>query len=214
MFSHPPRSRCLCFTWDYSLSLLWFYRTREYFTEWGDSRFECWAEEESKLSCNGRGQYGNERPGRPPQHGYTHTTYNAKPPSHSKHTRNEQNTSKSHPGLKGHIRTTDTTCTGNCHTTDDNTETHQVKQWTAVLNKQWATQWCWSWDIMGDTVQISPHTVWLHTYEGAHTFIYRNQIPYTQTSRYSPPVASTGSHPSWPVQTPADVCDKSSVWTM
>lgn len=138
MFPHPPRPRCPRFSWDYSLSLLWLYRAGEYFTEWGDSRFECWAEEESKLSRDGRGQYGYERPGRPPQHGHTHTTYDAKPtcPSHSKHTRSEQSTSKAHPGLKGLERTTDATRTGKCHTTDDNTETHQVEQWTAVSDKQ------------------------------------------------------------------------------
>ncbi|TKS81746.1 Trafficking kinesin-binding protein 1 106 kDa O-GlcNAc transferase-interacting protein [Collichthys lucidus] len=107
-------------------------------TEWGAPRFKCRAEEESKLSCHGWSQYGHERPGRPPEHRDTHTTYNANPTysTCSAHTGNGKVKVKSHTGHQDHTHTTDTTCTGNRHTTDHNTETHQAKHRTAGFNKQ------------------------------------------------------------------------------
>lgn len=138
MFPRPPPSSCFSFVWEYSVSPLWLSWTGEQCTGWGASRFECGAEEESKLSCHGRGQYGYERPRRAPQHRDTHTTYDANPtyPTHSAHTGNGQNANKSHTGHKGPTHTTDTTCTGNSHTTNNNTETHQAQRRTVGINKQ------------------------------------------------------------------------------
>lgn len=160
MFPHPPPSCCFCFFWKYSVSPLWICWTGQQCSWWGASRFECRAEEESKLSCHGRSQYGHERPRRAPQHRDTHTTHNASPtsPACSTHTGNGQNASKSHTGHKGHAHTTDTTCTGNSHTTDDNTETHQARRRTAGFNKQWPSQRWWNGDITTHTRCEPTHT--------------------------------------------------------
>lgn len=92
MFPRPPRSRRLCFSREYSVSLLRIHGTGEQRAGWGASGFEHRAEEESKLSSHGWRQHGHERPRRTPQHRDTHATHDAKPacPTHITHRKCKQ----------------------------------------------------------------------------------------------------------------------------